>query len=85
MKIFYLLKSHCSICQEAFVKKPAEENIQTEKIQGKKGIIKNIYADKVINVQIKHSIALQEINKKNLLYLLSPREGSNRTMKIKKE
>ena len=30
-KLCYLLKSDFSICQESFVKKPAEENIQTAK------------------------------------------------------
>lgn len=38
----YLLKSHFSICQESFVKKPAEENIQTVKIQRQKEINQNI-------------------------------------------
>lgn len=66
------LKSDFSISQELPVKEPAEENIQTENHRQKRFS------------RGQRSVRFHTLYSHKICYLLRPRDGSNRTMKIRK-
>lgn len=64
-----VLKSDCSVSQELLIKEPTEEHVQTDK-------------DRQVSVRTSRTWSVsisQQVN-----HLLSPRDGSSRTIKIRK-